>query len=115
MSDVADQLEMHTSTVSRAIAGKYLQTDRGVFALREFFDGGRIDAAPGEGQGRMGVSQLIRELVDQEDRQRPMSDDEIVAALGERGVQIARRTVAKYRGELKIPSSYQRRLFTKPQ
>ena len=115
MSDVADQLELHTSTVSRAIAGKYLQTDRGVFALREFFDGGRIDAAPGEGQGRMGVSQLIRELVDQEDKQRPMADDEIVAALEERGVQVARRTVAKYRRELEIPSSYQRRLFTKPQ
>ena len=55
MSDIAAELELHTSTVSRTIAGKYLQTDRGVFALREFFDGGRIDAAPGEGQGRMGL------------------------------------------------------------
>ncbi|MEC9048143.1 MAG: RNA polymerase factor sigma-54 [Planctomycetota bacterium] len=111
MSDIAAELELHTSTVSRTIAGKYLQTDRGVFALREFFDGGRIDAAPGEGQGRMGVSQQIRELVDQEDKLRPMSDDDLVAALAARGVQVARRTVAKYRGELGIASSYQRRKF----
>jgi RNA polymerase sigma-54 factor len=114
MSDIADELELHTSTVSRTIAGKYLQTDRGVFALREFFDGGRIDAVRGEGQGRMGVSQQIRELVDQEDKLRPMSDDDIVAALAARGVQAARRTVAKYRGELGIASSYQRRKFQEP-
>lgn len=112
MSDIAEQLELHTSTVSRTIAGKHVQTDRGVFALREFFDGGRIDAAPGEGQGRMGVSEQIRELVDQEDKLQPLSDDDIVAALKDRGVQVARRTVAKYRKELAIPSSYQRRKFT---
>ena len=114
MSDIADGLELHTSTVSRTIAGKYVQTDRGVFPLREFFDGGRIDAAPSEGQGRMAVSQQIQDLVDQEDKLHPMSDDDIVAALTQRGVQVARRTVAKYRRELGIPSSYQRRKFTDP-
>jgi len=112
MSEVAAQLELHTSTVSRTLAGKHVQTDRGVFALREFFDGGRIDAAPAEGQGRMGVAEQLRELVDQEDKLRPLSDDDLVAALGDRGVQVARRTVAKYRKELDIPSSYQRRRFT---
>ena len=111
MSEIADELEMHTSTVSRTIAGKYIQTDRGVFALRDFFDGGRIDAAPAAGQGRMAVAQQISELVFAEDKQCPMSDDELVAALSARGVQVARRTVAKYRRELSIPTSYLRRRF----
>ena len=112
MSEIAEELELHTSTVSRTIAGKHVQTDRGVFALREFFDGGRIDAAPAEGQGRMGVAEQLRELVAAEDKHRPLSDDDLVAALRARGVQVARRTVAKYRKELDIPSSYQRRKFT---
>lgn len=111
MSQIADELEMHTSTVSRTIAGKFIQTDRGVFALRDFFDGGRIDAAPTAGQGRMAVGQQIADLVAAEDKQCPMSDDDLVSALAERGVQVARRTVAKYRGELCIPSSYLRRRF----
>ena len=112
MSEIADELELHTSTVSRTIAGKHVQTDRGVFALREFFDGSRMGHASSEGQGRMAVSQQVQDLVDQEDKLRPMSDDEIVARLAERDVQVARRTVAKYRRELGIPSSYQRRHFT---
>jgi RNA polymerase sigma-54 factor len=114
MSEIADRLELHTSTISRTIAGKYVQTDRGVFTLREFFDGGRIDAAPAEGQGRMAVAQQITELVAAEDKLRPLSDDELVTALAERGVQVARRTVAKYRGEHGIPSSYLRRRFRDP-
>jgi RNA polymerase sigma-54 factor len=112
MSEIADELELHTSTVSRTIAGKHVQTDRGVFALREFFDGSRMGQASSAGQGRMAVSQQVQDLVDQEDKLRPMSDDEIVARLAERGVQVARRTVAKYRRELGIASSYQRRHFT---
>ena len=111
MSQIADELAMHTSTVSRTIAGKFIQTDRGVFALRDFFDGGRIDAAPTAGQGRMAVGQQIADLVAAEDKQSPMSDDDLVSALAERGVQVARRTVAKYRRELTIPSSYLRREF----
>ncbi len=111
MSQIADELEMHTSTVSRTIAGKFIQTDRGVFALREFFDGGRIDAAPTAGQGRMAVGQQIVDLVAAENKQSPMSDDDLVSALQERGVQVARRTVAKYRRELAISSSYLRRKF----
>lgn len=111
MSEIADELEVHTSTVSRTVAGKFIQTDRGVFALRDFFDGGRIAAAPAEGQGRMAVGQQITELVEAEDKERPMSDDDLVAALAAQGVQVARRTVAKYRRELAIPSSYLRRRF----
>jgi len=102
---------MHTSTVSRAIAGKYVQTERGLFCLRDFFDGGRIDAAPKAGQGRMAVAQQIEELIAAEDKAAPLSDDDLVTALQQRGVQAARRTVTKYRKELGIPSSYQRRRF----
>lgn len=114
MSEIADELEVHTSTVSRTVAGKFVQTDRGVFALRDFFDGGRIDAAPAEGQGRMAVGQQIADLVAAEDKASPMSDDDLVSALARQGVQVARRTVAKYRRDLAIPSSYLRRRFKEP-
>ena len=97
--------------VSRAIAGKHVHTDRGVFRLRDFFDGGRIDAEPTAGQGRMAVAQQIADIVAAEDKQTPLSDDDLVAALAGRGVQAARRTVTKYRKQLGIPSSYLRRRF----
>jgi RNA polymerase sigma-54 factor len=114
MSEVAERLAMHTSTVSRAIAGKHVQTERGLFRLRDFFDGGRIDAAPAAGQGRMAIAQRLADLVAAEDKQAPLSDDDLVAALAAGGVQAARRTVTKYRKELGIPSSYQRRQFGDP-
>ncbi|HEX6810475.1 MAG TPA: RNA polymerase factor sigma-54 [Planctomycetota bacterium] len=114
MSEIAERLEMHTSTVSRAIAGKHVHTDRGVFRLRDFFDGGRIDAEPAAGQGRMAVAQQIADIVAAEDKKTPLSDDDLVAALAGRGVQAARRTITKYRKELGIPSSYLRRRFGDP-
>lgn len=111
MSDIAARLDLHASTVSRAIAGKHVQTDRGVFRLRDFFDGGRTEAPAVEGQGRMAIAESIGELVGKEDKQAPLSDDDLVARLRERGVQCARRTVTKYRKQLGIPSSYLRRRF----
>ena len=114
MSDVAAKLGLHTSTVSRAIAGKHVHTDRGLFRLRDFFDGGRTDAPPQEGQGRMAVAQQIAELVACEDKAAPLSDDDLVARLAARGVQCARRTVTKHRKQLGIPSSYLRRRFGDP-
>ena len=112
MSEVADRLELHTSTVSRAIAGKHVATSFGLFRLRDFFDGGRLNGEAGRaGQGRMGVAQQIADLVAAEDKSSPLSDDELVGALQERGVRVARRTIAKYRKELDIPSSYRRRRF----
>lgn len=111
MSDVAERLGLHTSTVSRAIAGKHVQTDRGVFRLRDFFDGGRSEGLAGAGQGRMAIGERIAELVAGEDKHCPLSDDDLVAALGEVGVRCARRTVTKYRKQLGIPSSYLRRKF----
>jgi RNA polymerase sigma-54 factor len=111
MSEIAGQLGLHTSTVSRAIAGKHVQTDRGVFRLRDFFDGSCLDCAPAEGRGRMAVAEQIAELVAAEDKSAPLSDDELVARLAGRGVQCARRTITKYRRQLGIPSSYLRRRF----
>jgi RNA polymerase sigma-54 factor len=114
MSDIAEQLGIHTSTVSRAIAGKAVQTDRGVFRLRDFFDGGRIDTAPSEGQGRMAIGERIGELIAAEDKSAPLSDDDLVGKLQQSGIQCARRTVTKYRKQLGIPSSYLRRRFGDP-
>lgn len=108
MSDVAAELGVHASTVSRAIAGKYVSTDLGTFRLRDFFDGGRDDS-DGQGLGRGAIAQRIRELIDAEDRANPFSDDALVDRLRGMGVPVARRTVTKFRRELGIPSSYRRR------
>jgi len=107
MNDTADWLGLHVSTVSRAVAGKYAQTPWGIFPLRKFFQ----TEAGGAGRARDDVRASVQAVVDAEDAARPLSDDEIVAELARRGLQVARRTVAKYRRELGIPSSYRRRKF----
>ncbi len=113
MADIAEQLDLHTSTVSRAIAGKYVQTDLGIFPLRDFFDGARArgkQQTAGE-EGRLAIKERIKGMVAGEDSRTPLSDDELVKRLGAAGVRVARRTVTKYRKELEIPSSWQRRRF----
>ncbi|MCA8941345.1 MAG: RNA polymerase factor sigma-54 [Planctomycetes bacterium] len=112
MSVIADELGVHNSTVSRAIAGKYVQTTHGVFALRDFFDGDRTARRASEGdgaKGRMAVLHAIEQLVGNEDKHDPLSDEQLVERLAELGMELARRTVAKYRKELGIRSSWQRR------
>jgi RNA polymerase sigma-54 factor len=112
MADLAQILELHTSTVSRAIAAKSMQTEFGIVPLRKFFDGVRPGAEGSGGagaSGRSAVHTAIRSLVAGEDPRRPLSDDDLVTLLLRRGVQVARRTVTKYRRELEIPSSWQRR------
>lgn len=107
MTALAEELGLHVSTVSRCVAGKYAQTPWGVEALRGLFQ-----AATGGGEAaRTDVAALVQAVFDAEDRTSPLSDDEAVAELARRGVELARRTVAKYRRELGIPSSYQRRRF----
>ena len=91
-----------------------MQTDRGVFRLRDFFDGGRSDGQADAGQGRMAVAERIAELVAGEDKRCPLSDDDLVTALARNGVRCARRTITKYRKQLGIPSSYRRRRFGDP-
>ncbi len=112
MSEIAEQLGLHTSTISRAIAGKYVQTDLGISSLREFFDGARGHSPKGApANGRLAIKEHIRELIDGEDSSRPLSDDDVVALLQRRKIKVARRTVTKYRKELDIPSSWQRKRF----
>lgn len=109
LRDIADDLSVHESTVSRAINEKYLQCRRGIFPLKNFFSGA---ASTGEGAVELGsrsVKDRIRELVAEEEPDRPLSDSAIASLLGEEGVALARRTVAKYREELGIPSSPARR------
>ena len=111
MRDVADTLELHVSTVSRAISDKWMQTPRGIYPLKHFFTG----AAPGgEAAGlesRDSVRTKVKEIIDGEDKSKPLSDEEIVVRLKALGVDIARRTVTKYRKMMNIPSSRQRREY----
>jgi RNA polymerase sigma-54 factor len=110
MQFIADRVGVHVSTVSRAIAEKYMQTPRGIFALRFFFNGGTT-RADGEEKSIHAVKQKVREIVEKEDKQHPLSDEEIAAGLKQQGLEIARRTVTKYRKQLAIPSSRQRRKY----
>ena len=110
MTQVADQLGIHVATVSRAVAGKHLQTPRGVFALRKFFSGG-TQTEGGEDVSWEAVRAAMQEVVDAEDKKKPLSDDAIAKAMKERGIDIARRTVAKYRGQLNIPPARLRKAF----
>jgi len=106
---VADAIGMHESTVSRVTANKYMLTPRGVFELRYFFTAAIASAEGGEAHSAEAVRDRIRQLVDEEKPQDILSDDAIVDLLKASGVDIARRTVAKYREAMNIPSSVQRR------
>jgi len=112
MQEIADAIGVHLSTVSRATSHKTIQTDFGIFPLRGLFDGGKPVGGNESGEGgeaRASVKDRIRRLIGSEDPKHPFSDDRIVELLGQDGLQIARRTVAKYRKELGIPSSWRRK------
>jgi RNA polymerase sigma-54 factor len=106
---VADALGVHESTVSRAAANKTIATPRGIFEFRYFFTGAIAATAGGEAHSAEAVKHRIRRLILEESPDAVLSDDAIVAELSRRGVEIARRTVAKYREAMRIPSSIQRR------
>ena len=109
MQEVADEVHVHISTVSRAVSGKYAQTPRGIFPLKFFFIGGTASES-GEVQSQTSLKQRIAELVAAEDPNHPLSDEDLAAQLEEKDhVKIARRTVTKYRKALSIPSSSQRK------
>lgn len=110
MVQVADQLGIHVGTVSRAVSEKYLQTPRGVFPLRMFFSGG-TESASGDQMSWTAVQHKLKEIVEAEDKSDPLSDDALVEKLGEMGIDIARRTVAKYRAQLGIGTARQRRAY----
>jgi RNA polymerase sigma-54 factor len=110
MKQVADSVGVHVSTVSRAIAGKYMQAPRGIFSLKYFFTGGTVDAE-GEATSWKTIQHRISELIDKEDKKNPLSDDAIAERLTREGCSVARRTVTKYRKAMKIGSSRQRRQY----
>ena len=110
MQEVAERIGMHVSTVSRALAGKYIQTPQGLFPMKYFFTGG-FSTQDGEAESNRAIMLKIQEMVKGEDKRNPLSDQEIVARLQADGVDIARRTVAKYREKLNIPSSRQRKEY----
>lgn len=111
MQDIADSLGLHISTVSRAISGKYMETPQGILPLKRFFSAGTT-SNEGRELSQQTIKEWVREIVESEDRSQPISDDEIVERLArERNVQLARRTVTKYRKALGIPSSRQRKSY----
>ena len=111
MQEVADEIGVHISTVSRGVSGKYAQTPRGIFPMKFFFTGGTAKST-GEVASQVSIKERIRELVAQEDGKKPLSDDQLATLLDERdGIRIARRTVTKYRKALGLPSSSQRRTY----
>ncbi len=109
LKTVADAISMHESTVSRVTANKYMATNRGIFELKYFFTSAIAASDGGEAHSAEAVRHRINQLIDDESPQSVLSDDTIVEKLREAGIEIARRTVAKYREAMRIPSSVQRR------
>ena len=110
MAQIAAVVGVHETTVSRAIAGKYIATPRGVFEMKYFFKPG-YETDDGESMSNTSVKQAVAEWVKEEDRRKPLSDEKLVNQLAEKGIKIARRTVAKYRDELGILPSHLRRSY----
>ncbi|HEY6138823.1 MAG TPA: RNA polymerase factor sigma-54 [Thermoanaerobaculia bacterium] len=108
LRDVADDIQMHESTVSRVVSNKYMHTPRGLFLMKYFFHSG-IDSDTGEDISSLTVKKKIQSYIQAEDPRKPLSDSKIMKILNDEGINIARRTVAKYRDELNIPSSTDRK------
>ncbi|MCP4897962.1 MAG: RNA polymerase factor sigma-54 [bacterium] len=108
LRQVAEDIGMHESTISRVVSNKYMYTPRGLFPMKFFFHSG-VDSARGENISSLVVKERIRKLVDAEDPGRPLSDSKIMKMLQREGIRLARRTVAKYREEMTIPSSDKRK------
>jgi len=111
MQQIADKVGVHVTTVSRAVDDKWIQTPRGIFPLKRFFVGGTV-SADGEEVAWDAVRMKLQELIDNEDKQHPKSDEQLMNDLAEAGIKVARRTVTKYRKAMGIPSSRQRRQWS---
>jgi len=111
MSRVAEEVGVHIATVSRAVAGKYVQCDWGMLPLRKFFSGGTEDET-GNAHSWEAIRAKLQQIIDAEDKSKPLNDDEIRRKLAEAGItNIARRTVAKYRKLLNIPAARFRKKY----
>lgn len=110
LKNIADEIKVHESTVSRAISGKYAQTPRGIFEIKYFFKSG-IETCRGEDISSESIKKMIKCIIDEEDSAKPISDQSIADLLEKKGYKISRRTVAKYRDEIGIPASSRRRRY----
>ena len=110
MTEVADIIGVHVATVSRAVSDKWMQTPRGMVSLRRFFSGGTATAT-GESMSWAAIREVLRDIVDQEDKAKPLGDEALATALRDRGIDIARRTVVKYRQQMGIGPARLRRTY----
>jgi RNA polymerase sigma-54 factor len=108
IKEVAEEIGVHPSTVSRAVANKYAHTPQGVFELRYFFSEA-VQGPSGSITPLLIVKRRVKKMIEEEDESNPLTDEQITARLQSEGIQVTRRTVAKYREDMKIPSTHQRR------
>jgi RNA polymerase sigma-54 factor len=108
IKEVAEEIGVHPSTVSRAVSNKYVHTPQGVFELRFFFSEG-VNGPEGAGTPLLLLKRKVKKLIEEEDSRKPLTDDQIAALLQSQGISVTRRTVAKYREDMNIPSTHQRR------
>ncbi len=109
IKEVAEEIGVHPSTVSRAVANKYVHTPQGVFELRFFFSEG-VNGPEGGDLPLVLLKRKVKKLIEDEDERKPLTDDQLAAELQRQGIQVTRRTVAKYREDMQIPSTHQRRV-----
>ena len=109
IKEVAEEIGVHPSTVSRAVASKYAHTPQGVFELRYFFSES-VQGPEGGGTSLLILKRRVKKLIEEEDPTRPLTDEQITRILQSQGIQVTRRTVAKYREDMRIPSTHQRRI-----
>jgi len=109
IKEVAEEIGVHPSTVSRAVSNKYVHTSQGVYELRFFFSEG-VNGPEGAGTPLMLLKRKVKKLIEEEDAAKPLTDDQIASTLQSQGINVTRRTVAKYREDMRIPSTHQRRI-----
>src|SRR2546427_54656 len=108
IKEVAEEVGVHPSTVSRAVASKYAHTSQGVLELRAFFSES-VNGPEGSGMSLLTLKRLVKKMIEEEDAAKPLTDEQIAKKLDEAGIHVTRRTVAKYREDMRIPSTHQRR------
>src|SRR3984893_3064993 len=109
IKEVAEEVGVHPSTVSRAVASKYAHTSQGVIELRSFFSES-VNGPEGGAMSLLTLKRVVKKMIDEEDGAKPLTDDQIAKKLDEAGIHVTRRTVAKYREDMRIPSTHQRRV-----
>jgi RNA polymerase sigma-54 factor len=111
IKEVAEEVGVHPSTVSRAVANKYVHTPQGVLELRSFFSES-VNGPQGSEMSLLSLKRRVKQMIEEEDATRPLTDEQITKKLSEEGIHVTRRTVAKYREDLRIPSTHRRRVKT---